>query len=272
MPATSRSGRLDWPPMLLALDASFSVTRLFPWPERFGLGPGGVRANQGFEGLALTPDGRLIAGLEQPLLSDMPAARRNGRLFGGGGGGPSRFVELVPGDGGWTPRREWVYRLDPTAVHPGEQICDDGENGLTELLAIDDTRLLALERGCLSGPSRVRNTARLYLADTRRASDVSPAGGTSVATATPVGKTLLVDFDTLIRKWPPELSNLDNFEALAFGPPLPDGDRTLLVMSDDNFRPTQHTVFVWFRIEEEGSNGLPPHFVVQLYDAVRKLL
>jgi hypothetical protein len=255
VPARSGSGRLDWPPMLLALDATFSVTRLFPWPERFALGPNGVRENQGFEGLALTPDGRLIAGLEQPLLSDMPAVRRNGRLFGGGRGGPSRLVELVAEGGGWRTRREWVYELDATTARAGERTCDDGESGLTELLAIDNSRLFALERGCLSGPHGVRNTARLYLADTRDAGDVSPIGGASVASARPVAKILLVDFDTLIRDWPPELANLDNFEALAFGPRLPDGPRTLIVMSDDNFRPTQHTVFAWFQIEEPGSSN-----------------
>ena len=58
---------------------------------------------------------------------------------------------------------------------------------------------------------------------------------------------------TSIRWWSNSrraLTNLDNFEALAFGPSLPDGRRTLLVMSDDNFRATQNTVFVWLGIEE----------------------
>jgi hypothetical protein len=59
-----------WPPALLTLQPDFTVTQLQPWPPPFTLGPesGGVRDNQGFEGLTLTPDGRLIAGLERPLL------------------------------------------------------------------------------------------------------------------------------------------------------------------------------------------------------------
>jgi 3-phytase len=120
------------------------------------------------------------------------------------------------------------------------------------LLALDATRLIALERACLIRPGAVRNTARVYLADTTGADDVSPAGKVPVASARPVSKRLLVDFDDLIPHWPRELANLDNFEALAFGPPLPDGRRTLIVASDDNFRSTQHTVFVWFAIEEKG--------------------
>lgn len=245
----------EWPPALLAIGTDLRVTRIHPWPARFALGPdrGGVRDNQGFEGLTRTPDGRLIAGLEQPLHADLAAPLRNGRPFGGGQGGPGRLVELVPEGGGWTPRREWVYRLDRTAVRPGERICDDGENGLTELLAIDDARLIAVERGCLLRDGGVRNTVRLYLADVTSADDVSPAGGVAVPAARPVTKTLLVDFDALVAQWPPALSGLDNFEALAFGPQLADGRRTLLVMSDDNFRATQNTVFVWFALQEIGN-------------------
>lgn len=244
-----------WPPALLSLDATLRATSVFLWPDRFAVDPnrGGVRENQGFESLTRTPDGRLIAGLEQPLRRDLPAPLRNGHPFGGGGGGPSRLVELIPRDGAWTARREWAYRLDPTTTRAGfEAICDDGENGLTELLALDDTRLFALERACLQNAETrvVRNTVRLYLVDVARADDVARLGGATLALARAAEKTLLVDFDGLLPQLPPALANLDNFEALAFGPPLPDGHRTLLVISDDNFRPTQNTVFVWFRIDE----------------------
>lgn len=251
-------GRPDaeqWTPALLTFNSDLRVTRVEPWPARFHIGPdsGGVRDNQGFESLARTPDGRLIAGLEQPRYADLPATLRNGRPYGGGRGGPSRLIELVDRDGRWTPGREWVYPLDATGRRPAfDTICDDGENGLSDLLAIDDSRLIAIERACLidRAAERVRNIVRLYLVDVSGADDVSPPSGVAVASARPVHKALLVDFDTLIPRWPPELQRLDNFEALAFGPVLADGSRTLLVVSDDNFRPTQNTVFLWFRIGE----------------------
>lgn len=244
----------SWQPALLTFTSAFIVTRVQPWPLRFTLGPspGGVRNNQGFESLARTPDGRLIAGLEQPLYVDLPAPLRNGRPFGGGQGGPSRLVELVRAGADWEPRREWIYPLDPTLTRVGfEEICNDGEVGLTDLLAIDDRRLIALERSCLLNPGPppvVRNTVRLYLVDVSGASDVARLSGPAVGAARPVMKALLIDFDTLIPQFPPALANLDNFEALAFGPPHPDGRRTLIVMSDDNFRSNQHTVFVWLGI------------------------
>jgi hypothetical protein len=252
---SSERGYVDaeaWPPVLLLLNDKFEVTEVWPWPERFALGAvhGGVRENQGFEGLTRTPDGRLIAGLEQPLYGDMPVPLRNGRAYGGGRGGPGRLVELTGEPGQWVTRREWVYPLDPTPRRAGEEICDDGENGLTELLALDATRLISLERACLIFPGGVRNTARVYLTDTAGADDVSPQARRPVSSARPVSKRLLIDFEDLIPRWPPELAHLDNFEALAFGPPLPDGRRTLIVASDDNFRASQHTVFVWFAIDE----------------------
>lgn len=243
----------EWQPALLTFTAQLIVTRVQPWPPRFTMGAasGGVRNNQGFESLARLPDGRLIAGLEQPLYADLPATMRNGRPFGGGEGGPSRLIELVEAGGTWHPRREWVYPLGPTVAREGEAICNDGEAGLTDLLAIDEVRLIALERSCLqtASPSSVRNTARLYLVDLSDATDVARLrGAAALSTARPVTKTLLVDFETLVPQFPPALANLDNFEALAFGPPLPDGRPTLIVMSDDNFRPTQNTVFVWLGI------------------------
>jgi hypothetical protein len=243
-----------WPAALLSMSAQMVVTAVHPWPAAFsgGLQGNGIRDNQGAEALTRTPDGRLIAGLEQPLFADRPGGYRNGRPFNGGKGGPGRLVEFVEAAGLWQPRRQWVYPIAPTETRDGfDTICDDGENGLTELLALDDTRLLALERACLQNTTTraARNTGHLFLVDVADAEDVSGIGTLASATARPATKTLRVDFDTLIPRLPSSLANLDNFEGLSFGPSLPDGSRTLLVLSDDNFRPTQQTVVLLFRIQ-----------------------
>jgi 3-phytase len=245
-----------WPPALLTLEPDFTVTQLQTWPPPFTLGPesGGVRDNQGFEGLTRTPDGRLIAGLERPLYSDLPAYLRNGRPFSSGRAGLSRLVELAEADGAWEPRRQWAYPISRTPAPKGfETICDDGEMGLTELLALDDVRLIALERACLVNLAMrtVRNAVQLYLVDVSRATDIAGRRGRDLTRARAASKTLLLDFDSLVPQLPPALANLDNFEALTFGPPLPGGQRTLIVVSDDNFRVTQKTAFVWLGIEEE---------------------
>jgi hypothetical protein len=43
---------------------------------------------------------------------------------------------------------------------------------------------------------------------------------------------------------------LDNLEGMALGPRLPDGSRSLLVVSDDNFKEAQMTQFLLFRLKE----------------------
>ena len=59
----------------------------------------------------------------------------------------------------------------------------------------------------------------------------------------PVTKRLVFDLDTLNIV-------LDNVEGMTFGPRLPDGRRTLILVSDDNFSPTQFTQFLAFAIDE----------------------
>ena len=51
------------------------VTSVIEFPREFqitGDGKSGLRGNQGFEGLTVTPRGRVIAGLEQPLMPGRP--------------------------------------------------------------------------------------------------------------------------------------------------------------------------------------------------------
>ena len=82
------------------------------------------------------------------------------------------------------------------------------------------------------------------------ATDVSPLeslkGHPEIVAVT---KTLLTDLsevEGLSRELAP---TLDNFEGLAFGPRLPDGRASLLVVSDDNFSEAQRTWFLLFAIK-----------------------
>jgi len=54
-------------------------------------------------------------------------------------------------------------------------------------------------------------------------------------------KTLLLDLDALGLP-------LDNIEGMAFGPDLPDGRRSLLLVSDNNFSPAAFTQFLLFAV------------------------
>ena len=123
--------------------------------------------------------------------------------------------------------------------------------GLVELLSIGGTDFLAMERGYAEeeGESgRRRNTIRIFQMSIDGATDISTMdslrGQGNIRAAR---KTLLLDFST-IRGLSPELAALDNFEGMAFGPPLSDGSRTLIVVSDDNFSRRQRTGFMVFKV------------------------
>lgn len=93
------------------------------------------------------------------------------------------------------------------------------------------------------------NRIRLYRVFTDGATDVSRIEAlTGVATLRPVAKGLVLDFATLISQLPPELKWLDNFEGMSLGPAQPDGTRSLVLVSDDNFNPLQRTAFLLLRV------------------------
>lgn len=217
-----------WPPAILQVTRDGLVTGVVAYPPEFQVsidGKTGIRDNQGFESLTRTPGGRVIAGLEQPTI-DRPITSFDH-------GGEGRLIEFEPSGATFRAGRQWRYELAPTPRSERfPNVCSDGENGLVELLAITETLLLALERACLMTADRsaVFNPIQLF------AVNLSGEAAT---------KTQLLDLSTVIPSLSPAMARLDNFEGLAFGPRV-NGARTLLVMSDDNFRQTQFTSFLLF--------------------------
>jgi hypothetical protein len=212
-------------------------------PPRRGQATHGGRNNANFESLTLTPDEQyLFTATEGPLLQDdEPASMTSGARV--------RILEYRASGDTFVPAREFAYPLDPAPAPPFAPRVSI--NGLVELLAISASELLALERSYAdqSGQgSRKINRIRIYRASLAGATDVSSVESLRHArNVRPVHKTLLLDLDT-VTGLGPELATLENFEGMAFGPPLADGSRTLLLVSDDNFRQTQRTVFLQFRI------------------------
>jgi hypothetical protein len=204
------------------------VTRVIDYPKEFQIsadGVTGLRENQGFEALAITPGGRLIAGLEQALIQD--------GLVTFDRGAPGRLIEFEPSGSSFKPARQWRYMISPTPYVDGfSDTCSDGENGLVELLALSETTLIAMERAC------VVTRDRQFTANAVQLFSVELLEGDA-------RKRLLLDFQTIIPRLSPELSRLENFEALAFGP-IVNGIKTMLIASDDNFRATQKTSFLLF--------------------------
>jgi len=230
----SEEGHIDakthevWQPALLESTHDGIVTGVIQFPKEFqitGDGKTGLHDNQGFEGLTITPRGRLIAGLEQPLIQDgLTSFERVG---------PGRLVEFVRSGSTFKPGHQWRYIISPTPrVENFDAICNDGENGLVELLALSETTLISMERACL------QTTDRQFTANAIQLFSVELIGGEA-------RKKLLLNFDNVAPRLSSALTRLENFEGLTFGP-IVNGEKTLLIVSDDNFRKTQKTSFLLF--------------------------
>ncbi len=202
-------------------------------PARFRATAGhGLRDNLGFEGLATTRDGRyLFAGVENALAQDGPVA-------GTGVSSPSRILRFDLGKD--SPPTEFVYVVSAVSPAPATEKTT-AVIGLSDLLPLDESRFLVLERQYVEGAG---NAVRIYDVTLEGATDVSSLESLEGATYFPARKTLLLDLaDSGIPS--------ENFEGMAFGPTLPDGRETLVLVSDDNFNPAQDaTTFVVFAVEK----------------------
>jgi glycerophosphoryl diester phosphodiesterase len=203
----------------------------------------GVRPNAAFESLTLTPDEqRLYTATETALVQDgEPATTGQGTL--------ARILEYRLEGKTFVPAREFAYPVDPLPrpdFTPGFFI-----TGLVELLATGGAEFLSMERGYAEeGPDSGgrMNTIRIFRVSIDGATDVSALDSLRGRQGiVPVRKQLLLDLAGL-DGLSPEMAALDNFEGMAFGPALPDGSPTLLIVSDDNFSPRQRTSFLLFRI------------------------
>ena len=72
---------------------------------------------------------------------------------------------------------------------------------------------------------------RLYLVDTNQGQDIAARESLASGPVRPLAKRLLVNLAKL------ETVDAGNLEAMAWGPRLRDGRRTLVLMADDNFDP-----------------------------------
>ena len=198
------------------------------------------RFNRALESLALSADGRILwMANEGPLPEDgpEPTADRGGlvRLYA-----LDAYRFLLDPTAPPPEPRFWFYDLDPAAgvsFHP----LPDPFNGLAELCALPDGRLLALERSYGFVPRPEGNespgsliTISIYLIDPL--SSPPSAARTAAAERPPVlAKTLL---------WR-GLTGRANYEGMTLGPELEDGSRALLLVSDGDVTRKGAFAFPW---------------------------
>jgi hypothetical protein len=217
-------------PFVREMNQDGSYTREFSTPSRYNPTAGnfGIVRNLAFESLTISTDGNTVyTATENALLQDGPQA-------GVGIGSPSRVLSFNKATG--AAGAEFVYLTDPVAVDP-IPAGSFATNGLVELLAISPTEFLAVERSFSTG---VGNVIKIYKASIAGATDVS-GSDTLPGSYTAMTKELLFNLDSLGIL-------LDNIEGISLGPVLPNGNRSLVLVSDNNFSSTQFTQFLAFEI------------------------
>jgi len=214
--------------------------------QEMSTNPTGRITNRGMEGLAITPDGRTLVGLMQnALLQDhaLDAAHKRISTF-------TRLITIRLADG---ETHQYVYPLDSI------------KNGCNEILAINDREFLVVERDSTVGADSA--SKKIYRINLTNATDISRSfevegktidySGTTAANGLPAAGPLqgvhLITKESFIDLLDPafKLAGKDfpeKIEGLAWGPDFDNGDKLLIVASDNDFATANPTCFFAFRI------------------------
>lgn len=200
-------------------DGTFDSKFTLPAPFVYEAGEeSGLRDNHNFEGLSFSPDGETLwIGIEHPLHQDGPTpTAENGS-----------WLRLVNIDRTGIILREHAVELDPLVAPEDSQYLS---KGMSEILVLDDNRMLAVARETIADVDwNFENYIRIWELDLRGATDIHGVESLMDAEFTPVSRRLLIDLNDA------GLFPIDNIEGMAFGPNLPNGNRALVLVNDNNF-------------------------------------
>lgn len=212
------------------------VTTL-PIPEKFlpdKKGQQGIRDNLAFESLTITPNqNKLFTATENALIQDGSEGKANTSTS-------CRILQYNL----FTKRLEKEYLYQTEAVTPLLDISKHFASGLSDMLAIDNLgNFLSIERSFTGLGFYIA----LFQVSLEQASDIHNIDSllqVDSKSIKPVEKKLLLDLRKLDVL-------LDNIEGLTLGSTLPDGQPSLILVSDNNFNSLQRTQILAFRLRME---------------------
>ncbi|MFM7407307.1 MAG: esterase-like activity of phytase family protein [Cuspidothrix sp.] len=194
----------------------------------------GIRNNLAFESLTITPNQKyLFSATENALIQDGTAAKP-------GVSSPCRILEYNL----FTKQleQEVLYQTQP--VTPFFNPTGKFASGLTDLLTLDNAgHFLSIERSFTG----LGFTVFLFQVDLDNATNIRNLDSIAkedISKIKPVKKKLLLDLRTL------DVS-LDNIEGLTLGAKLPNGEPSLILISDNNFNRSQQTQILAFKLKIE---------------------
>lgn len=213
-------------------DGHFVDSFRMPSNMRMHSSPAGPRQNGTFEGLGFADNQRTLwVSVEEPLYDDGPRANINDT---------SALIRFIRFDIATRQSTgQFAYRVDPVPNIPrpetGYRI-----NGVPDILPLGNDRFLVMERAFSTGVEGC--VVRIYLADAGSATDVSNISSLQGRSDVQlIRKQLLFDMETLGRY-------IDNVEGMSFGPRLPNGNASLLLIADDNFDAKEQSQIFLFEV------------------------
>ena len=201
-------------------ESSISIAEKFKASGNENNGP---RHNGVIEGLSLAHDGQgYWASMELPLVQDgvEPMVEDTDS--------PVR-IAYINASGAFG--KEFTYELDPIARKFDETSFT--VNGVVEILEYDKDKFLVLERSFSTGYADGGNNVKIYDVDASNATDVSNMDSLIDAEYKKATKKLLFDFETIRSQLTGGV--VDNIEGITFGPKLENGNRSLVLVADNNF-------------------------------------
>lgn len=230
-------------PILIHANPRGLAIAAYPLPDYFGSNSPedafGTRNNKALEGLTFSADGQsLFAIMEGALYQDaeLPTLAT---------GSVSRIIQF---DLDGNVMAQYAYPLDALPAAGEGDLADLADNGATEIVAVTDTTFLVLERaGIPQDDAPWDMYVRLYEVDISGATNITDLDALAGAEYTPASKSLVLDFRDA------GLEHVDNLEGLTFGPRLADGNRTLVVVSDNNFDPSSVTQILAYEVTPDQS-------------------
>jgi hypothetical protein len=213
-------------------DGKFLAT--LPTPAMFNVSKEaiGSRNNMSFEALSFSSDGKsLWLGMEAALYQDGPLATPD----------HGSVVRITRLDRAGKVLGQYAYQIEPVASRPAPG--READNGVSEILAVNDHQVLVVERAGVSNADGLyTNHVRIYEMETDGATDIQAIPALAGATYVPARKRLLLDLEKI------GLPRVDNIEGISWGPRLENGRRSLVMISDDNFNPQQVTQILAFEV------------------------
>ena len=126
--------------------------------------------------------------------------------------------------------RQFPYRLEPIAKIPWLYYA---VNGVTGLLEYAPNKFLILERSFSAGHGSKGMSLKIFDVDANLGTNTLDTNNLRVSFYNPAKKELVYDF-----KWAKDFLSqgfIENIEGITFGPELPNGNKSLILISDNNF-------------------------------------